>query len=413
MSKQQIIPTGTIINGYEVVSLLGIGGYAGIYKVKKISDTQNHFFAMKVESLGSEINTISTEVEILKNLKENCFPKLHDNGTNKKLSINFYVMDLYGTSIDVIHMLHRKQLATATIYNISFKMLEIIETFHSHGFVHRDIKPGNFLIQNNPSAPLVLTDFGISQKHINPSTNKPHRFRIDNLFTGTRRYASIAACEGYSYGRRDDLISWFYSFIDLACGYLPWDEAVDFNDMLFMKNFLNINCLGRRFPKEITTLYKYIKRLKYGQNPDYDHIKQLFVKSMQQEGAHPNKFNWNQFYLKHANLEVLTRELSLKQKQRESQKEKEKMPIPNKKVEKAASSPSKLGGGGGQLKKSNTILNLFKNIGSKSTSAKESKNKKKNANDDSKKSNEKTCNDKEKVKPKKKPPIIPNKIGKK
>ena len=171
-------------------------------------------------------------------------------------------------------------------------MLLIIQAFHSYGLVHRDIKPSNFLIQNKKNSPLVLIDFGISKKHIDPSTNKPYPFKKEKIFAGTTRYASIAACEGYPYGRRDDLISWLYSFLDLYCGFLPWCKAQDFSDMIFIKNFLNISVLNRKIPKGITTLHKYLKNLKYSKEPDYEYIKHIFLNCMEEEKVQKDQFDW-------------------------------------------------------------------------------------------------------------------------
>lgn len=264
----QIFQPGTIISNYQVVNLLGAGGYAGIYKVRNTKT--NQLYAMKTESIDAEIKTLTTEIEIMKQLKEDFFPKLRDSGTDDKYLVNFLVMDIYGASIDTIQAYNRKKLDTNTVYNVCYKMLLIIEKFHEYGFVHRDIKPSNFLIQNNKNHPLVLIDFGISKKHIDPTTNKPYQFKKESFFAGTTRYASISTCEGSSHGRKDDLISWFYSFLDLVCGYLPWDEASNFADMIFMKNFLNLSCLDHKFPKMISDIYKYLKKLKYSKEPDYN-----------------------------------------------------------------------------------------------------------------------------------------------
>lgn len=310
MSDQKIIHPGTLINGYEVISLLAIGGYACIYKVKDTKNNQE--YAMKTELMNSQVKTLPLEIQLMKQFKEDFFPKLHDIGNFPQFNISYYVMDLLGASLDTIQTFHHKKLDMETVYNVCFNMLLIIQAFHSYGYVHRDIKPGNFLIQNNESCPIVLIDFGISQYHIDSNTGKPHPCGSETYFFGTERFASIDACRGYTQGRKDDLMSWFYTFLDLACGYLPWDEAEDFTDMLFMKKFLNISYLNRKFPKEMVEIFTYLKKLSYDDDPDYEYILQLYIKAMEADNFHFDQFNWRLFYKHHAYLESLTRVISLK-----------------------------------------------------------------------------------------------------
>lgn len=308
MSDQQIIPPETRVNGYEVVSLLAIGGYSNIYKVKDVEN--GNLYAMKTELSNSQIKTLPIEIECMKLFKEDFFPKFKDSGVYNEF--NYFVMNLYGASLDTIQIYHRKKLDMDTVYNVCFNMLLIIQAFHAYGYVHRDIKPGNFLIQQKEGCPLVLVDFGVSKHHIDPITNKPYPRGEEKYFFGTERYASIDACTGYTQGRKDDLMSWFYSFLDLACGYLPWDDAADFTDMLFVKKFMNISYLNRKFPDEMNDIYKYIKKLSYDDDPNYEYIMQLYIKAMEKDGFSMEKFNWRLFYNHHAYLESMNRLISLR-----------------------------------------------------------------------------------------------------
>jgi serine/threonine protein kinase len=100
------------------------------------------------------------------------------------------------------------------------EMLKCIEDFHDRGFIHCDIKPGNFLIRPSRRFPLCLIDFGLSRSYRDRS-GKHWEAMAGAGFTGTCRYASIHAHREQRQSRRDDLILWFCSIVELARGKLP------------------------------------------------------------------------------------------------------------------------------------------------------------------------------------------------
>ena len=131
LQRMKAIAPGSMINNFEIVSLIGIGGYAKIYKVKKTENDHDNYYVMKTESINSEKKVLSDEIKTIKNLKGSYFPKLYDFGQNSQYKINYYVIDLYGSSIDTIQEFYHKNIGISTAYNICLKMLEVIQTFHS------------------------------------------------------------------------------------------------------------------------------------------------------------------------------------------------------------------------------------------------------------------------------------------
>ena len=70
-------------------------------------------------------------------------------------------------------------------------MLQRIEYIHSRQFLHRDIKPDNFLIGTFHKAyKIYLIDFGLAKKYIQKDgAHLP--YRDNKSLTGTARYASL------------------------------------------------------------------------------------------------------------------------------------------------------------------------------------------------------------------------------
>jgi len=73
-------------------------------------------------------------------------------------------------------------------------MLQIsrVEYIHSKNFIHRDIKPDNFIMGLGKQGNLVyIIDFGLAKKYRDARTHQHIPYKENKNLTGTARYASI------------------------------------------------------------------------------------------------------------------------------------------------------------------------------------------------------------------------------
>jgi casein kinase 1 len=99
-------------------------------------------------------------------------------------------MDLLGASLeDLLHQSHHK-FTLKTVLMLMDQMIQRIEFLHSRGFLHRDIKPGNFCIgRYETSHKVFLLDFGLAKRYLKDGKHIPYR-EGKNL-CGTARYTSL------------------------------------------------------------------------------------------------------------------------------------------------------------------------------------------------------------------------------
>ena len=146
-------------------------------------------------------------------------------------------------------------------------MIERIKVLHDKGFVHCDIKPGNFLINNNI---IYLIDFGISHSYIRD--NKHIRYCKTTFYKGTKKYSSINSLYGFSQSRRDDLESLGYLFMSLLIT-VPWINSLDKNEIALLKQ----NIDDYNIPKQLKDFIAYSRKLQFNETPDYDYLKMLLL----------------------------------------------------------------------------------------------------------------------------------------
>lgn len=75
---------------------------------------------------------------------------------------------------------------------MSVSQISRIEYIHSKNFIHRDVKPDNFLMGLGKKGNLVyIIDFGLAKKYRDARTHQHIPYRENKNLTGTARYASI------------------------------------------------------------------------------------------------------------------------------------------------------------------------------------------------------------------------------
>lgn len=264
-----------LINDYKLLHKIGKGSYGEVWKAIQIYKKKH--VAIKIEK-KSQRNTLKYETTILRYLKDldNIVKIKYYGETN---SYNFLIMELLGCQIDEYYnkLILKDMNKIGLIRKLGLQMLFSIKNIHVYGIIHRDIKPGNFLIEQE-SEKIKLIDFGLSKQYIDKNgLHKPNKNH--ESITGTLRYVSINIHDGEEPSRRDDIISMVYILFYMYLGKLPWQGLKIDNlkekelEMLKMKKeFLTTMKKKKEIPLKLLELGEYVNNLTYEEEPDYDYI---------------------------------------------------------------------------------------------------------------------------------------------
>ncbi|KAJ6794175.1 casein kinase 1-like protein 3 [Iris pallida] len=204
---------------------------------------------------------------------------------------NVLVIDLLGPSLEDLFVYCGRKFSLKTVLMLADQMMNRIEFVHSKGFLHRDIKPDNFLMGLGRKANQVyIIDFGLAKRYRDSITNRHIPYRENKNLTGTARYASCNTHLGIEQSRRDDLESLGYLLLYFLRGSLPWQglkaatKKQKYDKICEKKLSTPIEVLCKSHPVEFASYFHYCHSLTFDQRPDYGFLKRLFRDLFSREG---------------------------------------------------------------------------------------------------------------------------------
>lgn len=204
-----------IANRYEILSLIGQGGMADVYKAR---DTiLNRVVAIKVlrAKLSDDAMALvrfQREASAASSLSHPNVVDIYDVGEYE--GMHYIVMEfIRGRTLKEL-IAQRGALDVDEAIGVMKQLVSAINHAHEHKIIHRDIKPQNVLVKDDGT--IKITDFGIAV------ANGSVQLTYNNTVMGSAHYLAPETTQGKEPNEQVDIYSLGIVFYELLTGHVPF-----------------------------------------------------------------------------------------------------------------------------------------------------------------------------------------------
>lgn len=212
-------PPRTQVGPYQLVRELGHGGMGTVYEAHREGEFSKRV-ALKVVRRGMDTEAIigrfRTERQILAGLEHPNIVPLLDGGTTEDGLPYFVMAYVEGTPIDRFCRDH--SLDVNAKLRLFLQVCDAVDTAHRNLVVHRDLKPGNILVDQQGQVRLL--DFGIAR--LVSREGQASATTSAGLRMLTPEYASPEQVQGLRVSTASDVFSLGVLLFELLTGRRPW-----------------------------------------------------------------------------------------------------------------------------------------------------------------------------------------------
>jgi serine/threonine protein kinase len=235
---------------YQVLSELGTGGMATIYKaIQKTLDRPVAIKELKKAYHADEqiVQRFEREAKMSASFQHENIVHIYDYWKKPDFCIVMEYVD--GTDLaDIIEKTGSVPVDVGIM--IAIQVCSALDYAHMRGLIHRDIKPSNIMVKRNGEVKLM--DFGIAH------TKKLQTLTLPGTFLGTPAYMSPEQILGQSLDNQSDIFSLGIVLYEMFTGIKPFqdEETHSVTAKILKDRFLPPRRLNSDIPRRLQRVIK-------------------------------------------------------------------------------------------------------------------------------------------------------------
>ena len=216
---------GRTVGPYTIVEVLGVGGMGEVYLARRSDKEFEKEVAVKVikHSIANEqvLERFRQERQALARLEHKNIARLIDGGTTAE-GLPYFVME-YVSGKPLNEHCDDLRLSLSVRLELFLKICSAVDHAHRNLVIHRDLKPGNILVDSDGEPRLL--DFGIA-KMLDPEETAREAPQTEARLL-TPEYASPEQIRGTAISTGSDVYSLGVLLYELLSGHHPYRATTE------------------------------------------------------------------------------------------------------------------------------------------------------------------------------------------
>jgi serine/threonine protein kinase len=214
------VAPGTMIDTYEVISLLGAGGMGEVYRARDTSLKRIvaiKFLRRGVADQPAQLRRFEQEAQAAATLNHPHIVAVYQFGTFQGTP---FLVTEFLEGVTMRELVRRGALPVHKTIEYGGQIADALASAHARGILHRDLKPENLFITDDDRVKIL--DFGLAKLRQSDSEQQESALTEPGRVMGTAAYMSPEQARAKELDERTDLFSFGAVLYEMATGRLAF-----------------------------------------------------------------------------------------------------------------------------------------------------------------------------------------------